>query len=503
MGTKLLRALASPVLMLGLLGPATVAATAQAAAPGTSTTSGAESHVPGPVRPGTSSGFQLVGHDPLFARGMNAAPAVYGHHVYVGSRTDASAGHRRPAVQIVDVSDPSAPHVVGQLGSPTPGETTRELRVWPQQKLLMVLSFQCSSLIHACTGDEVTSRITFYDLADPAQPKRVSTYVPTEGPHEFYLWVDPQRRAERALLYMSTPDNDAHATNMIVTDISGARRNEFRELVHFRPNVLFPERVRETHDVALHSMAVNAAGTRLHLAYLGGGYLVADTSELARGGAQPRLHLITPVTHRVPYTNPGAHSAVQVPGRPYVLLTEEVYGDFLDELIGADEHGCPWGWVKIADIRDPRQPEVVGQFRLAENTRAYCSSPAGQSPENTDRTSYSAHNPTVLPDLALVTWHSGGLQAISLSDPVRPRQTGFFLPRPLPQVATEDPALSEGRNKVVMWSYPIIQNGLIYVTDIRNGLYILRYTGPGHAAVDGIRFYEGNSNRGDAVRLDQ
>jgi hypothetical protein len=41
-------------------------------------------------------------------------------------------------------------------------------------------------------------------------------------------------------------------------------------------------------------------------------------------------------------------------------------------------------------------------------------------------------------------------------------------------VATEDPALNRGPNKVTVWSCPIIRNGLIYLIDIRNGLYILR-----------------------------
>ena len=46
----------------------------------------------------------------------------------------------------------------------------------------------------------------------------------------------------------------------------------------------------------------------------------------------------------------------------------------------------------------------------------------------------------------------------------------------------EDPRLSSdpdtGRNeKVVMWSYPVIQDGLIYVIDLRNGLYVLKYRG--------------------------
>src|SRR5258706_6713636 len=40
--------------------------------------------------PGTSSNFTLVGHDPLFNRGMNADLATYGHFVYIGNRTDGS-----------------------------------------------------------------------------------------------------------------------------------------------------------------------------------------------------------------------------------------------------------------------------------------------------------------------------------------------------------------------------------------------------------------------------
>jgi hypothetical protein len=63
-------------------------------------------------------------------------------------------------------------------------------------------------------------------------------------------------------------------------------------------------------------------------------------------------------------------------------------------------------------------------------------------------------------------------------------------------VATEDPALSSGPDHVVMWSYPIIQDGLIYVVDIRNGLYVLEYHGPNEDEVASIRFLEGNSSVG-------
>jgi hypothetical protein len=41
------------------------------------------------------------------------------------------------------------------------------------------------------------------------------------------------------------------------------------------------------------------------------------------------------------------------------------------------------------------------------------------------------------------------------------------------------------------------------VIDIRNGPYILRYTGRHHDAMDEVTFLEGNSNRGGAQSLDQ
>jgi hypothetical protein len=81
-------------------------------------------------------------------------------------------------------------------------------------------------------------------------------------------------------------------------------------------------------------------------------------------------------------------------------------------------------------------------------------------------------------------------------DPVR-----LVLADALASVATEDPALSAGPNKVVLWSFPIIRDGLVYVVDIRNGLYVLRYTGPRANEVSGVSFLEGNSNLGDAPML--
>jgi hypothetical protein len=90
---------------------------------------------------------------------------------------------------------------------------------------------------------------------------------------------------------------------------------------------------------------------------------------------------------------------------------------------------------------------------------------------------------------------------IDVTDPTKPKTAASWAPDPLPAVVMEDPVLSSGQDKVVVWSYPIIQGGLIYVVDIRNGLYVLRYKGPYEQEVRTTKFLEGNSNLVDALQL--
>src|SRR6266567_1895303 len=156
--------------------------------------------------PGTSLNVQLVGHHSLFNRGENAAIAMFDHYVYVGNRTDGSNScgdlngsgpvapvltptnadgtctHLHPGILIVDVADPTSPTVVGEIpveiaapdaaGDPV-GVTSRELRVWPQKKLLVELSFRCSRLLHACPrGNDTTFPFDykFFDLKGRVVP---------------------------------------------------------------------------------------------------------------------------------------------------------------------------------------------------------------------------------------------------------------------------------------------------------------------------------------------
>ncbi len=465
---------------------------------------------------GTASSFTLVGHNSLFDRGVNAAGAIYGNYEYVGSRSDGT--HPHSGVQIVDISNPSNPTDVGEIPLPTNttppmtnGYTSRELRVWPQQQMLMVVYFGCSAILHACasgsdTGAQPLQRILFFDVggANGANPVLVSTYIASTTPHELFLWVDPLRPG-RALLYFTSPNNSTKS--LVVTDISDWRHGNFPEIASFSVVSLFSSSDRSTYDVRLHSISVSPDGTRTYFAHLGGGVLVVDSSDLANDVTSPQLHLITPISGRAFWDNQGAHSSVKIPSKPYILATEEIYGKGVaeDQAFGAALGGCPWGWARVIDISDPTNLRIVSEYKIDENQQTFCATLSSTSPQE-NFSSYASHNPTVLPDVAFVTWHSGGLQAIDLADPTHPTQDGFFVPTPdtaqVGEVHTPDPSLEPGSNGVIAWSYPIIRNGLIYYIDIANGLYIVRYTGPHADEAAPVSFLEGNSSLGDAARLE-
>jgi hypothetical protein len=398
-----------------------------------------------------SGSFEIVGHNDLGARGMNSALAIYDDTVYVGSRID------NQPVLIVDVSDPAAPAVVGELGTPDEGldgMSSRELRVVPDLELLVVLNLQCSPDLHGCSGARPEAEnLKLYDLTDPHAPALVGTYpfasLPRtpRSPHEFFI------AGHHALV--SVP---GAGPQLEIVDLETRT-----QLVAWDPGL------GNAGDDILHSISTNADGTLAYLSHQTGGLALADLTQSPPAIVGGPLHL----------PGMGPHSAVQAPGRSVLVVTEEVY----PMPYGA---GCPWGHLRTVDISDPSAPVVAGEYALPEQDPAQCASVAA-------RTAFTAHNATVTHDLALVTWYAGGLQAIDISDPAQPFQLAELRPEPLAQVTTEDPGL--GGNKVEMWSYPIIDDGLIYVVDVRNGLYVLRYHGRWGEQVAATKFAEGNSTR--------
>ena len=568
----------------------------------------------------------LVGSNPLMNRGMNAAIAIHGDYAYIGSRTDFyEDALDASGIMVVDISDPSSPEVVNVFGPPdtaNAGESSRELRVWQSQDILILLHTNCGGAsAHGCTGPSA-HEFKFFDISgdNATDPELILTHE--HGTHEFFLWEDPSN-PDRALMFGGSAGSeftvwdispvrdgqqptvlyqddhgytevqpnlvtiDAPSTAagsydaagasfgpepsttgisgdvVLVNDGSANPTEGCNPLVGFPagavalvdrgtcpfvqkaavaqaagatamivannspappinmggsdpsitiPSVMISQADGDTIKAGLpatgtvagrpgggipagglHSLSVSNDGRFAYYALLTGGFAVIDVSDFTSGVPNPQFELVTHNDLRPTWPGPGAHSAVKLWDRDWVWVSDEVYGT-----ITAAGHGCPWGWARLINIRRPERPRIVSEYKVPENEESTCDD------WNPPRTSYSAHNPTLTPRIAMSTWHSGGFQMVNIKDPRNPYQLAEFFPEPLDMVALEDPRLSSdpdtGRNeKVVMWSYPIIKDGLIYVVDLRNGLYILEYDGPFDQEIDLVSFLEGNSNLGWAL----
>lgn len=409
--------------------------------------------------PEVASRFEIVGHADLGARGMSSALAIAGDTIYVGSRID-----QKP-ILILDLATLA---VVGEIPG-TLGMSSRELRA--VDNTLVVLNLQCSPDLHGCAATgRLTENIQLWDITNRRAPVLAATYnitsgspVFSRGPHEMYL-----QKGATTLLHVAAPGASPSYEIVDITNPAMPAR-----LVGWDPRMagLKPS----GQDDILHSIALSTDGTRAYLSHQLSGLLVADV------GSLPAVGLMTPPASAFDWAPPGAmgpHSAVEIPGTHVLVVTEEVY----PMPFGA---GCPWGHLRIVDAEDPAALKLLSEVKLAENDPAQCATAPA-------RTAFTAHNATVTSEVAFVTWYAGGLVAIDVRNPKKPKIVAELRPEPLPSVQVEDPGL--GGNPVEMWSYPIIKDGLLYVVDVRNGLYVLSYTGVGEQTVAAESFLEGNSN---------
>jgi hypothetical protein len=401
-----------------------------------------------------TQGFELVGANDLGARGMNAGLAIAGNCGYIGSRS-ADQG-----TLILNLKDPTAPAVIGELPI-SPGSTEREVRAVADLHLLIVLTYRLDPSSAGPNG------LNLYDITDCTAPVlRAHVNFGDAMPHEFFLWRDPSRQHSGRLLAYVTMWG--HAPNLRVVDVSDLAKPVEVASWDAAPVTGIASRI--------HSLTVSPNGRRAYIADWDNGLMVLDTTALARGRGDLTPVLLTQPDHWLTFPGGNVHSAVYIPDKNLVVTTQEIYGPGT----------CPYGELHVVDVHDPASPAPVGAFGIEENDPARCPSTEGLDG------AFTTHNPLVVGDLAFVSWYAGGLRAVDLSDPANPHEAGAFLPEPLPSVAADD--LTLGSYPVRMWSYPIIRNGLIYVVDIRNGLYVLKYTGKGASAVADIARAEGNAS---------
>jgi hypothetical protein len=429
---------------------------------------GAAAPLPVPSRYGTAKGFSLVGYTSLGKRGMNSPIAVAGSCVYVGDRS------ARNGIAIVDVRKPSRPKQVGTI-APTAGATQREIRADQRLGILVVMSY---SLTTGGAGNTLKT----YDVKNCTKPVLLSTVdFGPRSPHEFFLWKDPAHQG-RALAYVAFT---LFSPDLMVYDLADPKAPRLAAVYDLGADVADlrggATGVTSSNGGYLHSVAVSDDGKQAYLSTWDFGMIVADTSTLAAGSPG----VVVPGSAPLQYDG-NVHGAVKVPGKPYAVLVQEGYATTADAV--TKKGGCPFGWMRMADVSNPARPTLTGgEFKLRENDCDRATALNG---------TFTSHNQTVFPNVALLPWYGGGLRAVDISDPKAPVEAGAFVPKPTFTPDYRDNRLyfrNDERWTGAMWSYPVVQNGLIYVVDIDLGLYVLRYTGKHAKEVSQAVFVEGNS----------
>lgn len=492
--------------------------------------------VHGPTTDFISGDLQLVGHSGItppgtsMPLGNNGAVSLIGNCAYVGRwhNYGPQSGHLdwvQHSIQILNVADPANPTVVGSVPSSTiPNAVAREIRAIDLPsgfKMLTVLTF--GKFIDE--GAYVSGQNAMYFYTFPsgncAAPVLTGRFLMNPiRPHEFYQWLDPNPahdvpavpgglpRHPRILEYITAP---LSGVDGIVVDASKPSAPTRIGVWHGGQPLVSATESNLVGGVPAgagrysHSISLSADGRRASMSQWDGGFLTLDTSDFADAVSPPVFKPLIAESIPLLYEgHPGnTHSAVALPGTNDMIVGDEIY---------VTTDGCPFGWMRVLDKGDASHaPTQIGEFRLPENNPAACagvfSSDLNADGKIIDGT-FTMHNQTVLPGFVLTSWYGGGLRAIDVSSPAAPVEAGFFVPKPLDTIAsvpdTSAPVYGETPDPaddwwVATWSYPVIRGGYIYVTDIRNGLYILQAKpgSPLAAKLAGINFLEGNSNLGD------
>ena len=492
--------------------------------------------------------FTLVGANPLvnpvgsrmsssgIPRGMNSALGIAKHCAYAGSRNGLQD------VLIVDIGDPAHPAVTGFI----PGiglSSSRELKAIEDLDLLVIGHFQVdpsSTMENPTNTPGAVNRFRVYNIADCTRPVlRTEFDLGSSIWHEFFLWRDP-RNTKRILAYVSITGGDALPDLRIFDLTDSARGAAVKQIASFTldPAVPATEQVDlndprqrfgedqfpfKTIDLAgrvdtrflfagkfgpqqptsisnlLHSMTVSPDGTRVYMANLNAGFFILDSSNLAdeakaktcvpntvtkdaTSNREPALCLrkLNPdpaarIDWHPPF-NSVTHTAVAIPGKPYVLVGDERNGTTT----------CPWSWYRVIDISSEVNPKIVGGFMLPEDRPESCLLGGPGDPKYLRE--FSSHQATVFANIGFFTWYAGGLRAWDFSTPAAPREAGVYVPRPPAAVQfgfRDSP-------DVWAWSFPVVKDGLIYFNDTRNGLFVVRYTGPHAGEVPTSGVYSGD-----------
>lgn len=352
---------------------------------------------------------------------QNNTADVYAHKgfAYLGTHT---ANGANGGVRIFDLKDPENPKEIGQIAHDVP-HTWQEKVIVKRVNTpefngdLAVVSLQQTSRNNSSRPDSIGGAL-LYDVSDPYNPERLGFYELDRritGTHELYLTT----QGNKALMLVSNPYADFYTSgeerDFQIIDVSDPANPE--KLWEFDPRTLaevdesfngyhWDAPDGHTRPVFNHSVITDNNGHYAYVSMWDLGTVIFDIRDPENAEYLGR-------TEFADDQKGAAHSAALARGGNILIETREV----------ANPHGegyeSAYGYTRIFDIKDKSNPVLLSEFKT---DLTYDFSDPVISFAKT------VHDPKVRGNTLYLSYYSGGVISVDITDPSNPQEIGRYTP---------------------------------------------------------------------------
>jgi hypothetical protein len=418
--------------------------------PGDHAETGLQGQVPAPLRkPGGFAGFNCNLALSAQVRGEGAgwqaafATDAAGHTCAYYDTSPSKLNRAHPGVVVVDATDPAHPAVAGYLASETMNDPLESLKVNQRRQLLGAVQ-----LVNGNDGPE----IELYDLSADCRAPRLLTHVaahPSSQAPQDAVRADEGSFSPDGLTYYATNLRGGAIYVIDVSDVTAPKLLAEWDLP-------FNQRTS--------GLSISADGNRAYLTLFGhgaaarvgeagtpdNGIVIADVSEVQSRTPHPQIKVLSTLLWA---DGSGSHQTVpvRIHGKPYLVATDQG-GSGVSNAGGwaaaCSAHLPPFGMVRIIDISDERNPQLVSKLGLEVSDPDNCSRVI---PDLVGLSGFTYDSHYCSPDSEQNTttlacaFFEAGIRVFDIRDPSRPREIGYFVPA---SVTTPSPGSQNTRTTV-------------------------------------------------------
>ena len=407
------------------------------------------------MKPDSARNIEFVGHSDLNGRGDGVQIMVHKGHAFVGHMFS-------DGFTVTDVRDPRHPKPVNFTPAPPNSRafhlqthndlllTVNSPNIWVLQGYSDPNDYFKASITETFTkrDKQFTAGLRVFDISKPAEPREIG-FMPVDGLGLHRLWYVGGRYAYASCHWQGFTDHV-----LAIIDMQEPTRPEVVGRF-WLPGM--NQAAGETPSwtgkrYALHHAIV--AGNLAYAAWRDGGMTILDVSD----PTAPKL-----LAHRnwSPPFGGGTHTPLPLPDRNLAVFADE--GN-LDNCA----NGIQRCW--LFDVREPTNPVQISAFPTPAE-EDYCKKGAKFGPHNLHENRPGSFQSS---ELIFATYQNAGVRVVDIRDPFAPKEVAHFVP-PAPEKMV-DPR--PNRPRIIQSNdVYVAPDGLMYLTDVNDGLTILQYKG--------------------------